>query len=297
MQGNFALPYYHTTAYDCYMYLAIDIGGTKTRLAWASDGQTVSDPHITTTPQKFSDAIKLFEEVIPCLTDNQPIQGVAMGVAGPLNDEKSEVNPPNIPDWKGKPLKKELERITSSQVFIENDTAMVGLGEIAKGAAKEYKDKIVVYLTISTGVGGTRIVNNQIDVSALGFEPGHQFVNYDSPDTYCNCGQAGHLEGTISGTAFHKKHGRLPEEIKDPDIWEETAHILAYGLNNVTVFWSPHCIVLGGSMMKDIPLESTKKYLQQHTTIFPSLPEVKKAALDDLGGLHGSIAYLQNKGI
>lgn len=277
------------------MYTLIDIGGTKIRLAFSKDNQTFETPTIIQTPQKFDEAIKALEEAIAKHTANTEITATAVGVAGPLNEDKSAVHPPNIPDWKGKPLKNELQRITGSDVFIENDTAMVGLGEIAAGAAQEYKDKIVAYLTISTGVGGTRIVNNKIDVSAFGFEPGHQFIDYNAEEIFCNCGKGGHLEGLTSGTAIQKKYGKSPKEVNDPQVWDEVAQILAYGLNNVTVFWSPHLIILGGSMMKDISVDAVSKYLRESNTIFEKLPEVKKAELEDIGGLHGCLSYLQTK--
>jgi glucokinase len=50
-----------------------------------------------------------------------------------------------------------------------------GLGEAVFGAGKGRE--IVVYMTISTGVGGARIVGGKIDASAMGFEPGHQIID------------------------------------------------------------------------------------------------------------------------
>ena len=61
---------------------------------------------------------------------------------------------------------------------IANDTAVVGLGEAHRGAGIGYN--IVTYITVSTGVGGTRIVDGRIDRRIYGFEPGHQTIDIDN---------------------------------------------------------------------------------------------------------------------
>jgi len=207
---------------------------------------------------------------------------------------------PNLQGWNYKPLKKELEKGTGAPLFIENDTAIVGLGEATAGAGKGCS--IVVYITISTGVGGARIVDGKIDKSAFGFEIGHQIIDAGGGfEKESERGALGarkgymDLEKHISGKAVEKRFGKKPYEILDPEIWDEEARLLAFGLNNTIVHWSPDIVVLGGSMMKEIgiPIERVRHHLKEIMAIFPELPKIGKAALGDIGGLHGALVFLR----
>lgn len=271
------------------MYLVFDTGGTKMRMAFSADGVTLEKPMIFPTPQDFTEAMRIVAENAKKLSNHRPIKAMAGGFPGPLNEDNSVIlNAPNMPGWIGKPLKKELESIIKAPAFLENDTTMVGLGEIHKGAGRGYE--IVVYITVSTGIGGKRFVNGQVEPSAFGYEPGHQIIDLDG--FACNCGLKGHLEGLASGNGVKRRYGKAPEHIKDQKVWQEVTHYLAAGLLNVTMFWSPHCIVLGGSMMKDIKLESLQTEMEKLGTVFKRYPKLKLAELGDTGGLEGALAFL-----
>ncbi|TAN58722.1 ROK family protein [Patescibacteria group bacterium] len=192
----------------------------------------------------------------------------------------------NLRGWSKKPLAKELKKIFGAPVLLENDAGLAGLGEAVYGAGKG--KKIVAYLTISTGVGGARIVDEKIDKNAFGFEPGHQIVFLNKKFTT--------LENIASGTAIEKKYGKKPFEIFDAKIWDNVAKDLAYGLHNVAVLWSPDIIILGGSMMKKIgiPVERVKFHLSKILKIFPKSPLIKKSKLGDLAGLYGALARLKS---
>jgi predicted NBD/HSP70 family sugar kinase len=280
------------------MYLLFDIGGTKMRLAVSADGKTFSEPKICKTPTlNFNEGIRLFGELAKELSGGKKITASAGGIAGPLDRNRTKlVRSPNISGWVDKPLKDSLEQILDAGVFLENDTAIVGLGEATAGAATGFD--IAVYITVSTGVGGVRIVQGKIDQSAMGFEIGHQIIDAsnNSVDSACSqCGHVGELEGLVSGTALSRKYGKKPYEITDSVVWEETARLLAIGLNNTIVHWSPDVLVLGGSMIVGdpaIPLEAIQRYVRDTVTIFPELPDIKKAELGDVGGLHGALAFL-----
>ena len=269
------------------MVIVFDIGGTNTRIAYSKDGKTLSEPVIYPTPEHFDAGVSQFVATVKKLSGGEKIMTIAGGIPGPMDAEKTMLlKAPNLKNWNNKLLKNILEKELGAPVFLENDTAMWGIGEALHGAGKDFE--IVVYMTVSTGVGGTRIVNGAIDTSAQGFEPGHQIINPDGPE--CGCGGKGHLEAYISGTALQNKFGKPPKEIKDPAIWDEEAKYLAIGLLNTSVFWSPHCIVLGGSMMKDIPIAKVASYMQSMNHILSALPELKLAQLKDTGGLIGSLS-------
>jgi len=277
------------------MYILFDIGGTNTRVARSRDLASFDHMVKYKTPKDFDEGIEKFVATAQELAGDETIEMIAGGIAGPLDAEKTmPVGGPNILGYHNKPLKMELQQRLGAPVFLENDASMGTLGEANFGAGKEYR--VVVYMTISTGVGGGKTVDGVLSPSADGFEPGWQIV--DAGNTLCEgCSERGYLIDYISGASVEKRHGKKPYEITDKDFWDEKARLLAYGLNNIAVIWSPDIIVLGGSMMKEIgiPVESTRKYLKEVLHIFPEPPIVEKAVLGDELGLYGAMAYLKQK--
>lgn len=272
------------------MFLVFDIGGTNMRLAVSEDGTTISEPVVCkTNPNSFEDSMQSFTDAARSLVGDTQVQGIAGGIPGPMNDDKSVIiTAPNMPDWQGKPIKEYLSSTFNAPVFLENDTVVIGMGEATAGAGKG--EDIVVYMTVSTGVGGARIENGMPSKNALGFEPGHQVIDINGPT--CGCGGTGHLEAFISGANIKRQLGVDGEHIQDEAVWDKAAYHLALGLNNVMVFWSPDTIVLGGSVMKSIDIEKVRAYAQEVVHIYPTIPPIQKAALGESGGLIGSLAYL-----
>ena len=272
------------------MYLLFDIGGSKMRLAISKGGKKLDAIKTIATPQNFQTAVLEFKKLALELSHGMAIKVAAGGVAGPLDEKLTQItNAPNLPHWNNKPLKKELEENIGTPVYLENDAAVAGLGEAVMGAGK--KNKIVAYLTISTGVGGTRIIDGQIDRNALGFEPGHQII--DPTNTLCpDCRPPGYLENLISGSSLEHRFQKKPIAIADPQVWEQLAEWLAFGINNTIVHWSPEIVILGGPMIWGNPainIERVRYHLKNICTIFPELPVVTTAELKDTAGLQGAL--------
>lgn len=277
------------------MYVAFDIGGTKMRIAISKDAKTVrGEPYVEKTPPRFEDGIERIVEIVQELTGGRPVTALGGGMAGSFNREKTELfHAPNLPGWIGKPFSEALSRKMNAPVYVANDTAIVGLGEAHAGAGMG--SNIVVYITVSTGVGGARIVDGIIDKRAFGFEPGHQIIDADG--SLCKDCASGQLEDLVSGTAVSRRFNMPAYEVKNDHLWNtELPRWLAYGLYNTVLHWSPDVIILGGSMITGDPainVEKTEQYLRDITTIFPEVPKVKKAECGDFGGIHGAFAYIR----
>src|SRR3989344_3323031 len=271
------------------MYLVFDIGGTNMRIGGSADGKSISNSKVIPTPADFNEGIQTLKKISDELSQGQEIKAVAGGLAGPLDSQKSMlVKSPHLPGWVNQPLKTSLEDVFKTEVKLENDTAMGGLGEAVFGAGKG--TKIMAYLAIGTGVGGSRIVNGKIDQNAFGFEPGHQIIVEGGND--CNCGGKGHLEAYVGGYYLEKIYGQKGELISDSNAWTQVAGHLATGLYNITVLWSPDIIILGGSVTQNISLDQLHLKLQDLTTIFSQAPIVKKGSLGQEAGLFGALALL-----
>lgn len=276
------------------MFIVADIGGTKMRVARADGFDRIQEPVILPTPPTYEQGVKVLVQTILQLQESQKdtIDACIIGIAGSMSSDHSEIfNSPNLQDWQGNPLLKRLQNELHCHIHIENDAALAGLGEAHYGAGKT--SAIVAYLTLSTGTGGVRIVNGDIDPSALGFEPGRHII--EASAEYKSLGRY------ISGAEIQRLYGKAPQDIHDAAVWDKVARYAAYGLYNTIMFWSPHIIILGGGliMSKAIQLESVRKYLDErleHTgrDVFPFVPPVVAAQLGDLGGLYGGLAYIKN---
>src|SRR3989338_3935569 len=148
--------------------ILFDIGGTKTRVAYSVDGQSFEEPTVFETVKNYEEGIRVFIENIKKVANEREIKNIVGGIAGPFDENKRTlVGSPNLKDWISKPFKQTLEKELNTKVYIENDSAMVGLGEANFGAGKNHR--IVAYITISTGVGGARIIEEKLDEKSIGF--------------------------------------------------------------------------------------------------------------------------------
>jgi len=264
------------------MICVFDIGGTKMRVAVSQDGKSLGKKVAFETPSNYSDGILLLVKTVNALVGDDSLTKVAGGVPGLFDGEhKKLIRSPNLSDWQGKDISGDLQAKLRVPVFIENDAALVALGEAKYGAGNGFP--IVGFITVSTGVGGARIVDGRIDAHSLGFEPGHQIIDKETNLT---------LEDLVSGKSFEKKYSKKPKEITEEKVWMEAAHHLAVGLVNVIELWSPSVLVLGGPMILGnpaIPYEQIIRNVQEISK--DPAPEIKKAILGDDGGLLGAIEF------
>ena len=184
--------------------IAIDIGGTQLRVAVY--------PRNSTTPIKiqrvpsrgledgvFDRLTALIDSVWP----DEPVDILCAAVPGPLNPYTGIIiETPNIPAWKNYPLAELLSKKYNVPAYIGNDANLAVLGEWLYGAGKGHHD--IVYLTISTGIGGGVICGDKLIEGFRGMatELGHITVIPDGP--VCSCGVHGHLEAVASGPAIAK---------------------------------------------------------------------------------------------
>lgn len=276
------------------MYLLFDIGGTQLRLAISKTGRQLDSYATVPTPRNFTDGIKVIYKLGRQIAKNAPIQTMAGGIHGSLNAKKTAIiSCPHLPGWINKPLVASLSQIFKCRVFLENDANVAGLGEAVYGAGRRYQ--IVAFLTISTGVGGTRICHKRFDVNATGFEPGQQIINADRPAFLPN--RSGRLEGYISGTALASKYGKNAKNLDNLMVWREFERYLGYGLVNIVRLWSPHVIVLGGGVMANshISIRKVNRELRRALKKLPVLPPVVRGMLGQKAGLYGALSFLKQQ--
>lgn len=274
-------------------YVLFDIGGTKTRVSVSEDLKTFSEPVKFKTPKTAAEGVAEIIKAVKSLT-NKDIRAMAGGLRGLLDHEKTMLmHDTALSGWIEEPLVLMLEKELKTKVYLENDAAIVGLGESHFGAGKGHD--IVVYHTVSTGVGGAKIENGMVDSYAEGFEPGHQILDIDH--TILGDDVSPTLENLVSGTALEKRMGVKPYEIPQEDaVWDQLAYYLAHGLRNTILYWSPDVIVLGGSMIVGDPrifLDDIVRHTNEVLADVMPCPLILDAELGDYGGLYGAMALLQ----
>lgn len=254
------------------------------RVGVTEDGSAVKDHKVIDTPKHFDEAIETFGSLVRSLSKGQAVAAMAGGITGSLDEKRKILTRSALEDWVGKPLAERLKQEFSCDVDLENDTAVVGLGEARFGAGKG--SGIVAYITVSSGLGGVRVVNGAIDKKSQGFEPGHQIVDLQT---------GADIESFVSGKALTAKYGKIPSDITDDAVWQEEARLLAVGLYNTILHWSPDVLVLGGGVVlhTQLSLDLVASEIAKLPKIFPSLPQIKKAELGDIGGLYGGLAMLR----
>lgn len=270
------------------MYILADIGGTKTRVAASSDLMSFGEPVIIDTPQRYEEGIQALTQTARQLAGSEPIDSVQIGIRGAVSRSEGYMRDDFLTDWSERQLAHDLRvALSIPTVNIENDVATVAMGEAHFGAGKDAG--IVVYITVSTGVNGWRVVDGALDRSRSGFEIGGQYLNIEPTITF---------EDMVSGTAVYKQFGLRPRELgKDHEVWEELAKLCAYGVHNTILHWSPDRVVLGGSMFNEIGIsvDSVAKNVREVMSKRVDIPEIVHSSLGDLGGLWGALALLRQR--
>ncbi len=268
------------------MIVCIDIGGGTTRVGFSEDGRTFKSIVKFPTYQEFDEEINRIIQEIKNLSSN--IEKISFAAAGTINRNDGRlIKWGQRHSWWGKSIFEPLRSSFPDAILkLENDAQAAGIGEAVFGSGQNHR--VVGYITLSTGVGGGLYIDKNLAPHMFGFEPGHQIVNFAETETW-SCGQKGCWEAYASGIAFKKRFGVLGEECEDQEIWNEYAKLLAPGISNTILIWSPEIIILGGGIAGkfDRFIEPLKAELIAELSIF-EMPEIVKAKLDE-PGLYGGL--------
>ena len=182
---------------------AADIGGTQIRAALVTrEGEILKDARDSTMPERGIEdaAARLSDLLHQVASEANAVAGLAVSTAGPIDPATGTYDhPPNLTGWHGKSMKQDLERLTSLPVAIGHDATLAALAETKFGPFKDAHS--LVYVTISTGIGGGIVANGEMVTGSTGQagELGHITVRTDSDALACGVGCHGCFEGNASG--------------------------------------------------------------------------------------------------
>ncbi|GAC1381332.1 MAG: ROK family protein [Ktedonobacteraceae bacterium] len=192
------------------LVVGVDLGGTQLRTAVLRGSTLLSRVGMLTgenpTPERIIPRlyIAIQEALEKANTTLEQIAGIGIAAPGPLDSKTGIIfAPPNLPGWDQVPLRNIFAEHYHVPIFVENDANAAGLGEYMFGAGRDCQD--MVYMTISTGIGGSVITNGRIMEGASGTaaELGHMTIDWHGER--CNCGNIGCLEHIASGTSIARK--------------------------------------------------------------------------------------------
>ncbi len=188
------------------------MGGTNLRVAAVDDtGVLLEKVSLATrSGQPREDVIREMCQVIQAfrarLAEAGQLTGVGVGVPGIIyRDTGTLRQSPNLPGWEDFPVRREIESLLGTPVWLDNDANVAALGEFWLGAGKGSRSLCMV--TLGTGVGGGLILDGKVWRGFLGMagELGHVVVAENG--SRCACGGQGCLETEISASAIVRKAG------------------------------------------------------------------------------------------
>jgi len=259
------------------MYLAIDIGGTKTLVAcFDAKGQLKNEVKFATP----SDYEAWLEHCKAALTELKCDDFKAGCVAIPGTADRHNgvgINFGNL-SWLDVPIARDVERLTNCPIVIENDAKLAGLAE-ANLIKKDFKK--ILYITFGTGIGISYIVDGVIDLhtndlggAVLTLEHGGKRVPWDK---------------FASGHAIVRRFGKEAGDITDQAIWKEITHDFSVGILDLIAIFQPDVVVIGGGVgvYFDRFGKLLEAALKQYETPLLHIPPLKQAKHQSKAVLYG----------
>ncbi len=260
--------------------LALDIGGTKLAVGVVEADGSVHGLVIEPTRREEGATRtlrRLFDMGHRALSDAGLMPGeigaVGISCGGPLNSATGMLLcPPHLPGWIDVPIGPMATEEFGVPALLENDATAGAWGEFRFGAGQGVDS--LIYLTISTGMGGGAIIDGRLHRGAAGNggEFGHIMVRPGG--RLCTCGRHGCVEAYVSGSAIAERAveqlaaGRssilaeLPRvtsvevaaavgtDALATEIWNDATELLSIAVTDLVNVFEPELVVLGGGVTR-----------------------------------------------
>jgi glucokinase len=302
--------------------IGVDVGGTKVAAGVVdSRGEIVAQLRRSTpaaSPPRTEQAIA---DVVTELLARYEVAAIGLGAAGFVDSDRATMLfAPNLA-WRLEPLKRRVEERLGRTVVVENDANASAWAEARFGAARGYRDFMLV--AVGTGIGAAIIIGGELYRGRWGIagEPGHFRVVPDG--RLCGCGNRGCWEQYSSGSAlvaeareFARRNpegairllqlGGTPEGISGPEItqaaregdpaalrcFHTVGSWLGQGLADLAAILDPACFVIAGGVSEagDLLLDPARAAFERALTGRGYRPyaEIKAAQLGEDAGIVGA---------
>ncbi len=310
-------------------FIGVDLGGPKIATGIANEnGDLIKTVKVPTQAEDGWEVVtkRIGDTILDVLEKSEikasEVKAIGICAPGALDIPNGIVlSSPNL-KWHNVPLKKIIEDRFNIPTYFDNDANIAGLGENRFGAGKGSKH--MLYMTVSTGIGGGIVIDGQIYHGATfgAGEIGHITIDVNGP--LCGCGNRGCIEAIASGPAIARnakeKLAQNPDsllndypeitakEVADAankgdqlanDVIETAGKYIGATLSGLINTLNPEIVVIGGgvSNMGDLILDPIRKEVE--TRSLKSFVENLKIVRAELGGevgVMGAIALAQSAG-
>jgi polyphosphate glucokinase len=238
--------------------MGIDFGGSgiKGALVDCSNGELVSDRLRIPTPHGAhpEDVAEIFQEII---RKNQWSGSIGIAFPAVIRNDIA-LNAANISKkWIGLNVAELVKARTGCDVRVINDADAAGLAEMTFGAGKGYSNKIVLMLTIGTGIGSSIFVN------------GHLLPNTEF----------GHL--SIRSKDAEKRISDVNRRNKKLT-WKKWSYKFQEFLSEMEKLINPDVIIIGGGV---------SKYHHEFSRFLKTTAEIHPAFFLNKAGIIGSALF------
>ncbi|GAB4510974.1 MAG: ROK family protein [Anaerolineae bacterium] len=302
--------------------LALDFGGTRTRAGWFDDEMRLvrRDEMLSKVQEPQQEVIARIIALARHAADGQQPDCIGIAAPGPLDAERGVIeHAETLPGWREVPLRDQISAaFDGAPAFMQNDANLAAVAESAIGAGQGANP--VIYLTISTGIGGGAVIDGKLFTGwrGLAIEPGHML--FTLPD-----GRVKKLEEIASGTAIGARARALlaaedtPSVLRDIAVVDgkavgeaalagdafalrliaETGRWLGLGFVNLLHLFNPQAIVVGGSVsgLGDLLFDPAREVMKRHVLSphFDDAGLIRPAALGDDVCLYGAAHYARHQ--
>src|SRR5580693_8353107 len=259
--------------------IGVDVGGTKVAAAVVDeDGRILAKLKRSTPAASPARTEQTIADVVTDLQADYEVGAIGLGAAGFVDSAGATMLfAPNLA-WRDEPLKARVEELLGRPVVVENDANASAWAEARFGAARGYRD--VMLVAVGTGIGAAIIIGGELYRGRWGIagEPGHFRVVPDG--RLCGCGNRGCWEQYSSGSAlvaeareFARRTpegairllqlgGGRPEGIGGPEVtqaaregdpgalrcFQTVGGWLGQGMADLAAILDPDCFVIGGGV-------------------------------------------------
>lgn len=306
--------------------IGIDLGGTTMTAGLVNENYEIIGKLTwpTSLPRPAEDLEEALADLCRAVADQHgvpytDIRYVGIGTPGSVDFNTGFVGYNTNFGYYNWNLGKDMEKLLGCKVYVENDANAAAFGEYIAGAAKGYKDAVII--TLGTGIGSGIILGGKL-LRGFNFaagEMGHMVIVKGG--RACNCGRRGCWERYASARALTQDAQQAMQKNKDSLMWAFADHMEAVnaktpfdaaeigdetakevlnnwmeyvgcGLANVVNTFQPEVICVGGgvSAQGEVLLAPIRAYVEKETHNITSgrMPELRVCSLRNDAGVLGA---------